>query len=56
MEDEALPSSDTETSVEAQEVMVNVNLAMNGISTKGEALDDGNVAPQEKKVWYLLLL
>lgn len=49
MEDEALPSSDTETSVEAQEVMVNVNLAMNGISTKGEALDDGNVAPAGKE-------
>lgn len=49
MEDEALPSSDTETSVEAQEVMVNVNLAMNGISTKGEALDDGNVAPTGKE-------
>lgn len=45
MEDDNLPSSDTKASVEAQEVLVNVNLAMNGISTKVAASDDGNVAP-----------
>lgn len=45
MEDDNLPSSDTKASAEAQEVLVNVNLAMNGISTKVAASDDGDVAP-----------
>lgn len=49
MEDDNLPSSDTKASVEAQEVLVNVNLAMNGISTKVAASDDGDVAPAGKE-------
>lgn len=49
MEDDALPSSDTESSVEAQEVLVNVNLAMNGISTKVAASYDEDVASTGKE-------